>query len=195
MSGPAIRWWPLVGLSAVFLLGLVVGRRSTPLDDWFSTTGELHPDLGYLLFFTDPPVIAALLAVALLTALWRRRWRLAVAVVATPAVALVLMRVLKRVFGRTKGDDPETLAYPSGHVTVTVAVLGMVVIVVGARLWAVVAASVAAVLAAAGQSFTYHYFTDTIGALLLATSVVCVAAMAVGLDRCQPGCDVRHSTV
>jgi hypothetical protein len=27
-----------------------------------------------------------------------------------------------------------------------------------------------------GQAFTYHYFTDTIGALLFGSSVVCLAA-------------------
>jgi hypothetical protein len=44
-----------------------------------------------------------------------------------------------------------------------------------------------------GQSFTYHYFTDTIGALFLGTALVCLAARGAGLDRCQPRCDPRHT--
>ena len=28
-----------------------------------------------------------------------------------------------------------------------------------------------------GQGVTYHYFTDTVGALLLGSAVVCVAAL------------------
>ena len=37
-------------------------------------------------------------------------------------------------------------------------------------------AVVVSVLGALGQAVTYHYFTDTVGAVLLGTAVVCVAA-------------------
>ncbi len=49
-------------------------------------------------------------------------------------------------------------------------------------------------LAVLGQAFTYHYFTDTVGAALLTTALVCLAAWAAELDRCQPGCDRGHSS-
>jgi hypothetical protein len=45
---------------------------------------------------------------------------------------------------------------------------------------------VVSVLGALGQAVTYHYFTDTVGALLLGSAVVCVAAVATKLDRRQP---------
>lgn len=192
MDARVVRWWPLIGLPALVLLGLAVGTRSTRVDDWFIRTGAAHRGLHRLLIFTEPPLVVGLLLVAFAAALWRRRWRLAAAMVVTPAVALVAMRVLKRVFGRTKGEHPPSLAFPSGHVTMTVVVLAMVVLVLGARVWAMAAAAVLAVLAALGQAFTYHYFTDTVGALLLATSVVCLAVWAFGLDGCQPRCDLRH---
>ena len=188
-----IRWWPPVGLSALVLLGLVVGNRSTALDDLFVRAGEEHPRLGVLLFFTDPVVLSVLVAAALGVAVWRRRWRLVVVTLVTPAVALAAMRILKHVFGRTKGD-PSALAFPSGHMTMTVAVLGVGVLVVGASAGALVVATAWTVLAMLGQSFTYHYFTDTVGAVLLSTSLVCMAAWAAGLDRCQPACDVHHTS-
>jgi membrane-associated phospholipid phosphatase len=115
------------------------------------------------------------------------------ATVVSPVVALVLEQLLKRLFGREKGGASGSLAYPSGHTTVMVVVLGMVLLAVGAGLWVLGSAIVYCLLGMIGQGATYHYFTDTIGALLLGTAVVCVAARGVGLDRCQPHCDPRHN--
>ena len=30
-----VRWWPPVGVLAMLVLGLLVGKNSTPIDDWF----------------------------------------------------------------------------------------------------------------------------------------------------------------
>ena len=186
----ALRWWPPVGILAMVLLGLAVGGGSTRLDDWFIRTGASHQVFGRLLFFTNPLVLQTMLVTAVVVALYQRRWRLAMVAVLTPAVAVMAVRVLKRLFGREKGDS---LAYPGGHVTLAVVVLGMVVLVAGARLWMLVVAAIFALLGLIGQAMTYHYFTDTIGAVLLATGLACLAARAAKLDRCQPPCDLHHS--
>jgi hypothetical protein len=68
-------------------------------------------------------------------------------------------------------------------VTVTVVVLGMVVLLTAAAWWTVLIAVTAVALGMVGQAVTYHYFTDTVGGLLLGTAIVCVAAQ---LDMCQP---------
>jgi hypothetical protein len=186
----AIRWWPPIGLLAMVLLGLAVGKGSTPVDGWFTRFGHDHPHLGWLLVFTDGRLVVALFAVTLVVALYRRRWRLAAVVVVTPAVALAVERVSKRLFGREKGG---ALCYPSGHVALTVVVTGMAVLVAGGAVWAIVAAVAVSELGLLGQAFTYHYFTDTIGAACLGTALVCAAVWVAGLDRCQPECDPRHS--
>jgi membrane-associated phospholipid phosphatase len=185
-----LRWWPPVGILAMVALGLAVGDGSTRIDDWFIDAGDVHRGFRGLLFFTEPLLLQALLVAAVVMALWHRRWRLALVVVLTPAVAVVAVRVLKRLFGRERVG---ALAYPSGHVTVMVTVLGMVVLVVGMRMWMLVAATMLALLGIGGQALTHHYFTDTIGAALLGTAVVCLAFRAARLDRCQPRCDLHHS--
>jgi len=43
---------------------------------------------------------------------------------------------------------------------------------------AVALAAIAVPLAMLGVGITFHYFTDTVGGLLLATAILCVAAVA-----------------
>jgi membrane-associated phospholipid phosphatase len=156
------------------LLGWAVGDGSTPLDDWFQRgRGGV---LGRLLFFTDYRVVAVLLLGAVAVALYRLQWQLVAAMVIAPVVAVWIAQVCKQWFGRWKEG---AVAYPSGHTTLMVVILGMVILVAGARLWVVAASIVFGLLGMLGQAVTYHYFTDTVGAVLLGTSVVCVAATIV----------------
>lgn len=182
--------WPVVGLALLTLLGLAVGKGSTALDDWFQVAGAAHPGVGRLLVFTDGRVTLTLWALVLVVAALRRQWRLAAVAAVMPLVAIATARLAKQAFGRWKGD---ALAYPSGHTTLAVVVLGLAVLAAGAATWAVVAALAAAVLGVLGQGFTYHYLTDAVGAVFLGTALVCVAAWAAGLDRCQPRCDTGHT--
>lgn len=185
-----VRWWPLVSLAGLTLLGLAVGPGLTPLDAEVSRVGEDYPALGKLLFFTEPRVLVALWAIVLAVVMFRRRWRYAAVVVVLPLFAVLAARLFKRLFGRYRDDS---LAYPSGHTTLAVVVFGLVVVAAGVAVWAVVFATAATVLAALGQGFTYHYFTDTIGAVFLGTAVLCLGVRAARLDRCQPRCDPDHS--
>jgi membrane-associated phospholipid phosphatase len=184
--GAVIRWWPAAGLLATLSLGGVVGKRSTPIDDWFqgSVRGALGPLPRWLLIFTDQWLLAAVPVVCMAITLYQRRWRLATAIVVLPVVAILAVSVLKNVFDRYKGD---ALAYPSGHVTTTVAVIGLAVIVVGPRMWAIAVAIAVCVLGIVGQACTYHYFTDTIGGVLLGTALLCAAWQLIArdaTDRC-----------
>jgi membrane-associated phospholipid phosphatase len=170
-----IRLWPPIALAAMVALGLAVGTGSTSVDDWFHQFR--HSPAKWLLLFTDPRVLGILLAGCLVVALYQRRWRLAVVTVVSPLVAMALPQFLKRLFGR---ESDGALAYPSGHTTTMAVVMGMVVLVAGVALWAVLVAVAFCLLGMIGQGATYHYFTDTVGALLLGTAIVCVAALTLG---------------
>lgn len=182
------RWWPLVGLAAMVLLGGAVRHGSTPIDTWFGHLGrDLGPHRRAFLWFTEPWLVAGVLFAVIAVALYRRQRWFALAAVLSPPVAVLLAQALKRLFGRYKGDG---LAYPSGHTTFLVVTLCLLVVAAGFTLWAVATAALLGALGMFGQAITYHYFTDTVGAALLATSVVGVAIVV--LDRCQPRCDVGH---
>lgn len=185
----ALLLWPAVAVAAMFVIGLAVGKRSTPLDDWFH--GLSNTPARWLLVFTNPwlLMVALLFCIAVAMTLGRRRLALVMAV--SPLVGIAVVQLLKRIFGRHSGSS---LAYPSGHTTTVVIVAGMFVLLIGAAWWAIAVAAVVSVLGAIGQGVTYHYFTDTVGALLLGSAVVCLAAVAAKLDTRQPGCDVDHST-
>ncbi|OKH67507.1 PA-phosphatase [Mycobacterium sp. SWH-M3] len=170
-----MRWWPPIGLAAMMLLGGVVGDGSTAVDDWFQRLGaRMGQHRGDFLVFSYPPLVALVLLGVLVAVARRRQWWLLVAVAASPPLAIVVVQVCKRMFGREKGGS---LAYPSGHTTFLVVVMGLLVVAAGAAAWSLIAAVSVSLLGMFGQSVTYHYFTDTVGATLLATAMVCVVAL------------------
>ena len=187
-NGRALLAWPPVAVAAMVVLGLAVGKSSTGLDEWFHQFRR--SPARELLVFTDPRLLTVVLAVGVAVALYLRRWRLALVMVASPAIGIVLARLLKEMFGR---ENDGAFAYPSGHTTAAVVVTGMIVLVAGGAFWAVLVAGAFTLLAMIGQGVTYHYFTDTLGGVLLGTAVVCVAALVVELDRRQPVCDADHT--
>jgi membrane-associated phospholipid phosphatase len=154
-------------------LGVGVRHGSTPFDDWFHQHGR---QLRFLVFFVNPWVLASVVLATIAVALYRRRYRLAIATAVCPLVAMGLARVLKPVFGRERGP---AFAYPSGHTATLVAVMGMVVLAAGAALWVVLIAVAYSLLGMLGVGVSFHYFTDTVGGLLLGTSIVCVAALVL----------------
>lgn len=168
--------WPLIGVVAMVLLGLAVRKGATPVDESFQQWHR-HGPVRWMLYFTDPRVLAIVLAAVVVVALYRRQWRLAALAVVSPFFAVACVELAKRLFGRTKGG---ALSYPSGHTAVMVVLMGFLLLVAGGALWAVLVAVVFCAFGVLGQAVTYHYFTDTVGALLLGTAIVCVAALTLG---------------
>jgi membrane-associated phospholipid phosphatase len=172
------RWWPLIGVTGMVLLGWAVRGAPQPVDNWFQRLGS---DLGsratVFLGITTPAVLIVALLVGIVVAIRQHRKRLALAMVVSPLVGIAIVRVCKPIFGREKGG---ALAYPSGHTTFLVVVAGLLVLVAGVGLWSVVLAVSAILLGMFGLAMTFHYFTDTVGGVLLGTSVVCAAAVFAG---------------
>lgn len=156
------------------LLGFGVRDGATPLDGFFQQA-QGGP-LNWLLFFTDDRTAQVLLLSTVAVSLYRRLWPLAVAAVVVPLAAWGAVEALKPVFGRLKEQG---LAYPSGHTTVMVVLLGLLIFAAGATRWIVLAAIVFGALGIVGQAVSYHYFTDAVGSLLLGTSLVCLAVLAL----------------
>jgi hypothetical protein len=172
------------------ILGWAVGKGSTPFDDWFFWIGE-HSPTHLLLFFSQPMLVMVVMMGAAAVAFDRGRERLALIVILAPIVAWFLVQMFKRWSDRRKQGY---YAFPSGHITLTVVVWGMVVLVAGGALWSVYTSVGVIALAVIGQGTTYHYLTDTIGGLLLGSAIVCVAASAAKwkLTRVNPVRPASH---
>ncbi|OBG80553.1 PA-phosphatase [Mycobacterium sp. E802] len=169
------RWWPPIGVAAMVLLGWAVRRGPVPVDIWFQRLGSEMGAYGdAFLLFTTPLLMTAALIIGIVVAVRQHRTGLALAMAVSPPVAIGIVRISKPLFGREKGG---ALAYPSGHTTFLVVVVGLLVVVAGVTFWAVLIGLCVSLLGTFGQAVTYHYFTDALGAALLGTSVVCVAAM------------------
>ncbi len=157
-------------------LGWAVGRGSTPVDSWFSraTFTLIGEQPRWLLVFTSGWLVLAVTVACLVVALSRRQWALAAAVLACPFAVTAATMALKHLFDRRNGPY---LEYPSGHTALLVAVLGMMVVVAASRVWALAAAALVSLLGMLGLvACGYHYLTDTVGAAMLATALVCGTA-------------------
>jgi hypothetical protein len=168
----AAAWWPPVAVAAMVVLGVAVGTGTTGLDAWFADRDFPR----WWRVAVDWRVLLAVLAATFAVALWRGRWRLAIATVFCPPLAIAVVWTVKPLFGRLSGG---ALAYPSGHVTTLVVVSGLVVLAAELRRWALAAAALAVAVGMLAVGSTFHYFTDTVGALLLGTAIVTLAARVV----------------
>lgn len=166
------------------VLGLLVGPSNTAFDiaALDAMNRILGPDPVWMLWFSWGIAMVVLLFCAVVVALWRRRWRVAVVVALCPVVALIGSRVLKTLFGRSKSDGRSWAhAYPSGHTTVVTTVTAMVVLSVGYTAWRVMLAVAVSVIGGLGMAaIDAHYLTDIFGGWLWATSIVCLAVLAAG---------------
>jgi membrane-associated phospholipid phosphatase len=158
------------------VLGWMIDHRR----DWLTTVAIIITNAG-------SPVAVGLLAALVAALLWwhRRSPTSAVVVVATLAVATGLSTVTKVVVGAERPPSGVQLlsevdpSFPSGHVTGTLALVGIVAFVVGRgrRLVVRVALASTVLVATAAVALTrlylgVHWLTDIGGGLLLGGAAV-----------------------
>lgn len=155
------------------LLGFGVRDGATPMDAWMQQARG--GPLGWLLFFTDYRTAQALILAGVVVATMSRRlWALVPLMVVVPYLGSELTRTLKPCSAASR----EGLAYPSGHTTVMIVVLGMLVLAVGRRRWLIWAAAGRSRRAGDHRSGRHLPLLHRRGGGTAGSSLVCLTAVA-----------------
>lgn len=188
MIRPALLWWGIGAILAAIALGVAVTVDGPDVPSaidagWNSfMAGIRSPVLvgfGAVLDSIGGSRIATLLgAAAVVVLLIVRRWRSAVLVAATLLASVLVVQLLKALFGRARPEDILVVSdfgsYPSGH-TANAATFAVLAVLLFPRAWVLVAAA----LWISGMAFSRtvlaaHWLSDTVGGMLIGVGVTLV---------------------
>lgn len=209
---PALQ---LVLVCATLTVALAVythGRRTTPVDltvdGWLhARAAALQPLFQGLVGFAAPPTMMWLSVSLGVVVLAYGQRRAAVLCIVGPGLALFSASFLQHLLLRPSATFGDPLAYPSGHMTGTAALLTVVLVltardrplgmVLGPRtthlvrvVFGVIACSVALALIALRD----HYVTDVAGGMALAVGAVLTTALVLdATDQPEARAPAPHS--
>ena len=142
----------------------------TPLLVGFS---EVMNDVGgnWIAVYLIPLVIVAGL-------LFVRRWRAALFVVVSLLASVVVVQLLKSLFGRARPEEMLVISdfgsFPSGH-TANAATLAVIAMLLFPRLWVLLLGVVWTIAMAFSRTLlSVHWLSDTIGGMLVGVGTVLI---------------------
>lgn len=197
---------PTTLLFAAILLGLGVHQKSAilqALNVWADSTlsllhGKCDMAVVLLTMLGDPAPIALICLLSSLIFYTKGWGREAKVLVVSSVICIALVYLFKYVFsierpnGKSLVDLPGSPSYPSAHAACSLAVLGLIGIILSAKLQlfgfskasSILIASLFFILALAiGISRIYvgvHWATDVIGGFIIATAVIVSSAKFLG---------------
>jgi membrane-associated phospholipid phosphatase len=185
-----------VCVAVVASLGAAFAHQSQPdrldraVDGWIQSVLAGHSVLLHRVIYLGEPVPVTVLTVALVLAcLAARNWRgAALVTIAVPAAEVITEFLLKPLVGRTIGGGG--FSFPSGHTTGVFVLANCFALLLAARGWpgipvrlrlalALTTYAVASIVAVCLVAVSFHYFTDTIGGVAVATGTVLSTALTV----------------
>lgn len=207
---PALLWWGIGCLLAAVALGAAMTAPGPDLPSamdsgWNRLMISIQTPL--LLGFSEAMnqvggswiatyVVPLAILVALLIA---KRWRAAVFVAISLLTSVLLVQVLKQLFGRARPEEMLVISdfgsFPSGH-TANAATLAVIAVLLFPRLWVVIVGIVWTLAMAFSRTLlSVHWMSDTIGGMLVGTgSVLIVGAIMLAWVRRPRGAESAPRT-
>ncbi|GAB3633898.1 hypothetical protein GCM10027421_32510 [Microbacterium shaanxiense] len=186
---PVLLWWGIGALLAAMALGasmtapgpdlpsamdsgwnrMMIGIQ-TPLLVGFS---EVMNDVGgnWIAIYLIPLVIVAALLIV-------RRWRAALFVVISLLASVVVVQLLKSLFGRARPEEMLVISdfgsFPSGH-TANAATMAVIAVLLFPRIWVLLLGVIWTIAMAFSRTLlSVHWLSDTIGGMLVGVGTVLI---------------------
>jgi len=181
MIRPALLWWGIGAILAAMALGAALTAEGPDLPSIIDSgwnammDGVRSPVLvgfGTVLDSIGGSRIATILGlVAVGALLLARRWRSAVVVAVALLSSVILVQLLKSLFGRSRPEEILITAdfgsFPSGH-TANAATFAVVAVLLFPRLWVLLVSILWIVAMAFSRTLlSAHWLSDTVGGVLI----------------------------
>ncbi|WP_194421734.1 phosphatase PAP2 family protein [Microbacterium abyssi] len=188
MTRPVLLWWGIGAILAAMALGAALTAEGpdipSAIDAWWNSLmdGIRSPffvGFGSALDRVGGSRIATIVGlVAVAVLLIVRRWRAAVFVAVSLLASVLVVQLLKGLFGRTRPEDilvdSDFGSFPSGH-TANATTFAVLAVMLFPRLWVWLVAGLWIVCMAFSRTvLSAHWLSDTVGGMLIGAGVTLV---------------------